>query len=230
MPQPRAARAGRAKIPRMPPAKRKAILLERAAQFFAEHGMSATTRALAEACGVTQRLLYRYFPSKAALLTEVYQQAILAPFKAAWLVRLADRGLPIGERINLFYQDYYRTVLSRQWMRLFLFDGLDGGAMAGAFIDGIVKQLLDVLVTEAAAALQVELPAARDLRHQLGWVLHGAVSHLAIRQHVYGAGQATPVETVLAMQVAAFLDGLPVAADLARAAEAADIKSSVYDL
>lgn len=214
----------------MPPAKRKAILLESAAQFFAEHGMSATTRALAESCGVTQRLLYRYFPSKAALLMEVYQQAILAPFKAVWLVRLSDRGIPISDRINDFYQDYYRTVLGRQWIRLFLFDGLDGGAMAGAYIDSIVKQLLDVLVIEAAAALQVELPGTSALRHQLGWILHGAVSHLAIRQHVYGAPQTIPVETVLAMQVAAFLDGLPVASDLVRVDGAADAKSSVYDL
>lgn len=214
----------------MPPAKRKAILLERAAQFFAEHGMSATTRALAESSGVTQRLLYRYFPSKAALLVEVYQQAILAPFKAVWLVRLADRSIAISDRINGFYQDYYRTVLSRQWIRLFLFDGLDGGAMAGAYIDSIVKQLLDVLVNEAAAALKVELPGPDAPRHQLGWILHGAVSHLAIRQHVYGAQQTMPIETVLAMQVAAFLDGFPAAAELVRAEEVADAKSSVYDL
>jgi AcrR family transcriptional regulator len=50
---------------RMAPADRKAMILSRATEFFAEYGLTAQTRALAAACGVAQRLLYRYFPSKA---------------------------------------------------------------------------------------------------------------------------------------------------------------------
>jgi AcrR family transcriptional regulator len=214
----------------MSPEQRRQVLLDRAVAFFAENGMSAPTRALADACGVAQRLLYRYFPSKAALLTEVTEQAILAPFKAVWLVRLADRRVPVEERLCRFYEDYYQTVLSRQWMRLFLFGGLDGGDMASAFIESIIKQLLEVVVREAAAARQVTLPHAAALIHEIGWVLHGTVSHLAIRQHVYGASQTVALSDVLALQVAAFLDGLPAAAAIARAREiSAEVKSSVYD-
>jgi hypothetical protein len=56
------------------------------------------------------------------------------------------------------------------------------------------------------------------------------VSHLAIRQHVYGASQTVALSDVLALQVAAFLDGLPAAAAIARAREiSAEVKSSVYD-
>ena len=55
-------------VARMAPAERKAMILARAIDFFAEYGLTAQTRALAAACGVAQRLLYRYFPSKAALL------------------------------------------------------------------------------------------------------------------------------------------------------------------
>ena len=68
-------KAGKAAVvARMAPADRKAMILSRATEFFAEYGLTAQTRALATACGVAQRLLYRYFPSKAALLDEVYQQ------------------------------------------------------------------------------------------------------------------------------------------------------------
>lgn len=218
---------------RLSPAQRRKVLLERATLFFAENGMSAPTRALAEACGVAQRLLYRYFPSKSALLAEVTEQAILAPFKAIWLVRLADRATPMRARLCAFYADYYATIFNRQWIRLFLFGGLDGSGMAPAYIDSIVKQLLEVIVRESAAELRVALPAAPALLHEIGWVLHGAVSHLAIRQHVYGASQSVALEDVLALQVAAFLDGLPAACAIAQAREgresAAEAKSSVYD-
>lgn len=222
------------KTQRMAPQLRRKILLERATAFFAENGMSAATRSLAEACGVAQRLLYRYFPSKAALLEEIYEHAILAPFKAVWLIRLADRDVDIETRIHRFYVDYYQTVLSRQWIRLFMYGGLDGGTMAPAYIDGIIKQLLEVLVTEVAAARRVELPRTAALRHELGWVLHGAVSHLAIRHHIYGASQTVPFTDILALQVAAFLDGLPAAATRAREAStvmeiAGTDKSSVAD-
>jgi AcrR family transcriptional regulator len=224
------------KTRRMAPALRRQILLERATLFFAENGMSAPTRALADACGVAQRLLYRYFPSKAGLLSEIYEQAILAPFKAVWLIRLADRSISIEQRIGAFYEDYYQTVLSRRWIRLFLFGGLDGGNMAPAYIDQIIKQLIEVVVRESAHAQGIALPRQPALLHELGWVLHGAVSHLAIRQHVYGASRSVPLADILALQVASFLQGLPSAASLALAQEALAeaepdlaLKSSVYD-
>ena len=224
------------KTRRMAPALRRQILLARATVFFADHGMSAPTRALADACGVAQRLLYRYFPSKAGLLHEVYEQAILAPFKAIWLIRLSDRSISIEQRIGAFYEDYYQAVLSRKWLRLFLFGGLDGGNMAPDYIDQIIKQLIVVVVREAAHARDIALPEKSALLHELGWVLHGAVSHLAIRQHVYGASRSVPLADILAIQIASFLHGLPAAAAVALEREYLQqsesdtaLKSSVYD-
>ena len=205
---------------RLAPHARRRILLDKAVVFFAEAGMSAPTRALADACGVAQRLLYRYFPSKAILLDEVYEKAILAPFKSIWLIRLQDRTAPIEARLLAFFRDYYETVFSRQWIRLFLFAGLDGGEMTGSYIDAIVKQLLEAVVHEAAMARHIAVPQSRELIHELGWILHGAVSHLAIRQHVYGASQSVAVEDILTIHIAAFLDGLPAAAAVACAREA----------
>jgi len=100
-PPARAGKAGgkTAVVVRLPPAERRAKLLASAAEFFAEYGLTAQTRALAAACGVAQRLLYRYFPSKAALLDEVYREAIVSPFKAVWLVQLRDRSRPLEQRL-----------------------------------------------------------------------------------------------------------------------------------
>src|SRR5258708_39844871 len=94
-------------VTRMAPADRKAMILTRASEFFAEYGLTAQTRALAAACGVAQRLLYRYFPSKAALLDEVYQQAIVAPFKAVWLGAVKDRTRPFEHRLGGVFRTYF---------------------------------------------------------------------------------------------------------------------------
>jgi AcrR family transcriptional regulator len=202
-------------VPRLPPAQRKAMILARAAEFFAEYGLTAQTRALAEACGIAQRLLYRYFPSKAALLAEVYEAAIIAPFKAVWLIQLKDRSQPLEERLNTFYRNYVAAVLTRKWLRLFLYASLAEARMAPDYIQAIIMEMLETIVAEAAHEQRVTVPRDRALVHEIGWVLHGAVSHFAIRRHLYDASQAIAEERVLALHIRAFLAGF--AATMAQA-------------
>jgi AcrR family transcriptional regulator len=208
-------------VPRLPPAERRAQILAKASDFFAEYGLTAQTRALAAACGVAQRLLYRYFPSKSALLDEVYRETIVSPFKAVWLVQLRDRSRPIEQRLRDFYDNYYATVLTRKWMRLFLYASLAEARMAPDYISAIVFDLLETIVREVAHEQQVELPTDPALLHEVGWTLHGAVSHLAIRQQLYAASLDVPKERILALHVRAFLGGFAALNEQARAFEAA---------
>lgn len=109
----------------LPCAERQARVLDKAAEYYAEHGLNAQTRVIADACGVSQRLLYSLFPSKAALIDEVYKREIAGPFKVIWFIELKDRSVPIGSGLNAFYRDYYNTLLTRRWLRLFLFSSLE---------------------------------------------------------------------------------------------------------
>jgi AcrR family transcriptional regulator len=204
---------------RLPPAERKAMLLARAGEFFSEYGLTAQTRALAAACGVAQRLLYRYFPSKAALLAEVYNDAIVQPFKSVWLVQLKDRRQPFEQRLNVFYRHYFEGVLTRKWLRLFLYASLAEARMAPDYIQAIIMEMLETIVAEAAADQHVALPRNRALRHEIGWALHGAVSHFAIRRHLYRASQTLPANQVLEMHVRGFVAGFAALAAAARAIE-----------
>ena len=206
-------------VPRMAPADRKAMILTRATEFFAEYGLTAQTRALAAACGVAQRLLYRYFPSKAALLDEVYQQAIVAPFKAVWLVRLKDRTRPFEQRLAEFYRNYYAEVLTRKWLRLFLYASLAEVRMAPDYIAAIILEMLETIVEEAAHDQKVDLPRDAAVLHEIGWVLHGAVSHFAIRRHLYAASRQISEDRVLALQMRMFLSGFAAVVAEARGFE-----------
>jgi AcrR family transcriptional regulator len=208
-------------VVRLPPAERRAKILASAADFFAEYGLTAQTRALAASCGVAQRLLYRYFPSKAALLDEVYREAIVSPFKAVWMVQLRNRSGPLEQRLLEFYRNYYDTVLTRRWLRLFLYASLAEARMAPDYISAIVFELLETIVREAAHEMKVELPKDSALLHEVGWTLHGAVSHLAIRRHLYSASLDFAEQRVLALHVRGFLGGFASLTARARDFEAA---------
>lgn len=193
---------------RLPAAERRALILEKAFAFFSEYGLTAQTRGLADACGVSQRLLYSIFPNKSALIGAVYDANIAGPFQAIWFVHLRDRSKPLEQRLCEFYQEYYDTILTRKWLRLFLYASLAEVKTAPTYIAAIIKTLLETVVEEAAADAGLPMPSDRPLIQELGWVLHGNVSHLAIRRHIYHDRTSVPVDRVIALHVAAFLAGV----------------------
>jgi AcrR family transcriptional regulator len=202
--------AGAVRAVRLSAAERRAQILEKALEFFAEYGLTAQTRALAEACGISQRLLYSVFPNKAALIEAVYESAIAGPFKAVWFAMLRDRERPIEDRLIEFYREYYDSILTRRWLRLFLYASLAEVDMAPTYIGAVIRTLLETLLEEAAHDAGLPLPADPALRQEMGWVLHGAISHLAIRRHIYRDSTSVAVDEVIALHVRAFLAAVPV--------------------
>lgn len=194
---------------RMPAKERRAQILDKAFGFFSENGLTAQTRALADACGVSQRLLYSVFPNKASLISAVYEAEIAGPFKAIWFVRLQERNVPLEERLVNFYREYYEAILTRKWLRLFIYASLAEVEIAPTYIAEIIRNLLETITLEAAHAAGVEAPKSHALLQEIGWVLHGNISHLGIRRHVYRDTTSIPVDTVIRMHVAAFLMGIP---------------------
>lgn len=59
---------------RMKREERDREIAQAAVAFFAEVGFDGDTRELARRLGVTQSLIFRYFPTKAALIERVYQE------------------------------------------------------------------------------------------------------------------------------------------------------------
>ena len=194
---------------RMPAAERRAQIQAKAFEFFSEYGLTAQTRALADACGVSQRLLYSAFPNKAALINAVYEAEIAGPFKAIWFVQLRDRSVPLAQRLNSFYDEYYDTILTRRWLRLFLYASLAEVEIAPTYIAAIIRTLLQTIVEEAAFDCGLQVPDDPALAQEIGWVLHGNISHLAIRRHVYHDTTSIDVRDVIALHVTAFMATVP---------------------
>src|ERR1700740_2355502 len=113
----------RAKQRRVFPAKRRPELRAKATEFFSEEGFGGGTRDLARRLGVTQPLLYRYFPSKDDLIREVYRTVYLEPLDASWESLLTDRARPLRDRLQEFYRSYTGVIFTRKWLRIYLYSG-----------------------------------------------------------------------------------------------------------
>jgi AcrR family transcriptional regulator len=172
---------------RMPPEARKTELLTRAIEFFSEEGFDGGTRALAQRIGITQPLIYRYFPSKEDLINEVYNAVYVSQWKDDWTTRLVDRSLPLQQRLTEFYRDYAHTIFNRTWMRIFFFAGLKGLDINTRYINRVISNLLVPICIEARAnlGLPTDTPVTTE-ELDLVWLMHGAIFYQGIREHVYG--------------------------------------------
>src|ERR1700759_5709156 len=104
----------RTKQRRLSPDDRRKEFVAKATEFFSEEGFGGGTRALARRLGVTQPLLYRYFPSKDDLIKEVYRTVYLEPLDSGWEKLLADRPRPLPERLKGFYDAYTKVIFNRR--------------------------------------------------------------------------------------------------------------------
>jgi len=194
---------------RLPRGARRRLIVEEAAAFFAEVGFEGTTRALAERLGVTQALIYRYFPTKQDLIDDALASVFGDRWDPAWDDLLADRERPLAERLTAFYCAYHArsTALS---MRLFVRAGLDGQSLPGRHGARLTERIFAPII--AALREEAGLPdfAQRGMlrgERELAMTLHGAVIFLGIRKHVYQMPMPKAVDDVIRLQVETFVAG-----------------------
>lgn len=187
------------------PARREEII-RAAAGFFAEVGFGGSTRELAQRAGVTQALLYKYFASKAELREAVFDRVYLGRIAPHWLPELRDRDVPLHRRLCRFYGDYTRAIFTYEWMRIFMWAGLDGDALNRRYLDHLSEVLLIPMREEirAEAALHTGSDRAAPSMEDV-WNLHGGIIYLGIRRHIYHLPVPEDVTPVIEAAVERFL-------------------------
>ena len=198
-----------ARARRLSPEHRRTMIVEQAAEFFASHGPAASTRDLARALGVTQALLYRYFPSKDALVREVYRERFAARWNPQWTQALRRPGAPLQERLTDFmaaYIDRLDAADYRLWMRA----ALEGWSFAALYHDDLHANVLLPIVAElrqeAGIRAIAELPAMYG-EIEVAAALHGSLTFLRIRRDVYRAPMPPEIGPAIGLHVASFLPG-----------------------
>ena len=192
---------------RLPRGQREQMIIDEATRFFAEEGLDGQTRALADRLGVTQPLLYRYFSDKESLVQRVLSDLFDTPWQPDWSDLLTDRDLTIPHRLTVLYRRYSDQILTREWVRIFVYCGLR----------------LETITTAYHAQIQQDLitPVLGEIRHHLGLpplsaspataaeqdslvLLHQQILQLAISRHVFGQTLAQALPEVIAMAVESF--------------------------
>jgi len=194
---------------RMLASEREELILVEATRYFAEFGLSAGTIELARRIGMTQPLLYKYFPTKEALLVRIYERL----FPQNWGPELAeildDDSLPLRERLTKFYQKFTATVLTYEHVRLFLFSGLTNNSLNARYYAILSEQFF----TRIVRALRAEFLAKKTRRAttsdemELVQTLHAAIYHVAFRRWVHGLSEDTDWNALIALKIDFFLDG-----------------------
>lgn len=201
--------SGRARAPRLSASDRREAILGAAAGFFAEFGFAGTTRALADRIGVRQALLYRYFPSKEALVDAVFQRVFLQRWTADFAGMLADRGLPLEDRLATVY-GWYCDQDDGLAIRLFMRAALDGFALPPRRGAMLTSQIFEPLVSELRREEGLpgldRIPLLQGER-DLVTMLHGAIVFHGIREHIYRIPGTDDRTALLALYASTFLAG-----------------------
>lgn len=182
---------------RMASEERRQEFLTKAIEFFAQEGFESSTRELARRLGVTQPLLYRYFPSKSDLISEVYDAVYVKRWRDEWGVLLADRSRPLRDRLVEFYIAYTDVVFHNDWMRIFLFSGLKGVDINRRYMELVRVRILEPILSEVRfdAGLDDLTPTEEEV--EFAWIVHGGIFYYGVRTLIYEASVLNNKEFVI---------------------------------
>ncbi len=195
----------------LPAAERERQIVEAAASFFAERGFEGQTRELAKTMAITHSAIFRYFPSKEALIERVYEHVFLSRWDPRWKGLIVDRSQPLEARLIRFYREYTERIFDSEWVRIFIFSGLKGHSMTRRY----VKLVRDQLIRSACAELRAELGLApvselpiSTREEEAFWGLHGTVFYIAIRKFIYCVPVPGELNKTIEDSVRGFLTGM----------------------
>jgi len=199
----------RLRAKRLPAAERKALILREASLFFAREGFAASTRDLADQLGVRQALLYKYFPSKEALLEAIFEESLAVFWAMEWSKVLSDGTMSLEDRLTHFFIAHLEHEDGIP-MRLFMRAALDGWVLPTRRLELVKNKFVQPLI--AILRRDARLPSFETLplmigEFELAMVLHSSVIFYSIRTHVYGGDLCPDVAAVVRLYVTTFLKG-----------------------
>lgn len=193
---------------RMSPEERKTEIVRGAIAYFAEGGFGSQTRELTQRLGISNALLFKYFPTKDALVEAIYEELFLKRWNPQWETGLSDRTRPLPERLEHFYLEYSKMLHDREWVRIYLYSGLSGAPLAKRFGQMVRERIYVRVINELRQAFSfastTDSPCTED-EIELMWSLHGSIAYIGIRKWVYGSSIPSDVDSVVCRLVREFL-------------------------
>jgi AcrR family transcriptional regulator len=164
-------------------AARREQLLGVALDIFAEKGFRGSTiRDIAHAAGITEGLIYHYFPSKAALLQAVLERYSMMPEIMALIEEM--KGIPGRQALLHVSERYYELLVRHSKLATMIFtDAHRDPEMAQAFQE-IARPGFEAML----ALLNEQIAAGKLRRHDAVAglrLLHGAIVWYFLTRDLY---------------------------------------------
>ena len=178
--------------------------------FFAEVGFDGDTRELARRLGVTQSLIFRYFPNKAALIERVYQEVYVGRWNPYWETIIADRSVPLEDRLIRLYKDYSHISLTYDWVRIFMFSGLKGEDINTRYLKFLRSRILEPIAIEVRAELGLPPPEELPLKIseiELAWGINSRIFYLGQRKWIFNMPLDLDIDTIIEHTIITYLSG-----------------------
>jgi AcrR family transcriptional regulator len=196
---------------RLAAADREQQILSEAIRFFAEVGFAGQTRELAQRVGITQPLLYRYFPTKQELIERVFKEVFLKRIDPQWARLIGDRSRPLEDRLIEYYGHYSRATYTYEWIRIYMFSALMGNDINRRYIRIVEERILKPICAEIRHHCGLPLPpespiTEAELEHV--WVMHGGLFYYAVRKYVYHSRVSDDFPGIVRRAVRAMLAGI----------------------
>jgi len=195
---------------RLTPKDREQEIIDEAVQFFAEVGFDGKTRDLAKRIGITQPLLYRYFPTKDDLIERVYKEVYVNQMDPDWSLKLKDRSVPLEKRLIDYYKSYAKVVHRYEWIRIYFFSGLKGNPLNRRYIRVVEEKILKPIGAEIRETC--DLPSVKEvpltpIELERIWVMHGGLFYYAVRKNIYHSNVFDDFEAIVTSTVKVMLEG-----------------------
>jgi AcrR family transcriptional regulator len=185
-------------------------IAQAAVTFFAEVGFDGDTRELARRMGITQSLIFRYFPSKAALIERVYQEVYVGRWNSYWESIIADRSISLQTRLLRFYKDYARVALTYDWVRIFMFSGLRGENINTRYLEFLRSRVLEPIAKELRAELGLpgfeQIPLTEE-EVELIWGINARVFYLGQRLWIFNSPLTLDIDEIIDQTITSYLAG-----------------------
>ena len=189
---------------------RERQIVKEAIRFFAEVGFAGQTRELAQRLGITQPLLYKYFPTKQELIERVFEEVYINRIDPSWHSLLRDRSKSLHDRLCEFYQKYSEATYRYEWIRIYMFSGLRGEGLNRRYIrvveDKLLKPICEELRDYCGLPSTQEKPITQLELEQV-WVMHGGLFYYAVRKHIYHSKVEEDFPAVVSQSVTTMLKG-----------------------
>lgn len=188
--------------------ERKKEFIHKSIKLFAEEGFESSTRELARRLGVTQPLLYRYFPSKQDLISQVYDEVYVRRWQPEWEDLIADRSRPLRDRLIQFYGCYTDAIFHPDWIRIYLYSGLKGEEINARYMTLVVDKIIGPIIAEIRAQAGLAARQPNEAEIDAAWVIHGGIFYFGVVKLVYENGPPTGKSDAISFAVDAMIESM----------------------